>query len=197
MQQQQQPNIVEDFKRNFNIGCTILTIWQRAIIVPMRNQFGVESLGLICLMSFCLMAVWAAWSGDQFMWGYLALWTVCLLRRRFEASRLAVRGEKVHSRSEGWPQAAMRVPFVRTPETAILIVEPLFTFAYGVGFWFLAREIGTPPGLAYFLMGGALAMRSVASIQQKIFQRRTQAILDARLEQEAVMENYRGKWGNS
>jgi len=198
-QQQQREGFdwVQAQKTNVNIVAGLLGVYQRAIVVPMRHRFGVEALGLAAVLAFSFMVVWAACWKDPLMWGYLAYWTLCVLLRRSEAKRLVRKGEKIHSLSGGWPREAMRIPFVRTPETAMLIVEPLLVFGLGVGCWFAARHWHTPPGLAIFLMVGALVLNVVEWMRQKIAGRRAQAILDARMEQEAVMQEFRSKWGNS
>jgi len=198
-QQQQREGFdwVQAQKTNINICTGLLVIYQRAIIVPMRHRFGVEALGFVCFFSFLFMVIWGACLQDPLMWGYTAYWVLCVLMRRSEAKRLVRKGEKIHSLSGGWPREAMRIPFVRSPRTAMLIAEPLIVFGLGLGCWFLSKHWHTPPGLAIFLMVGALVLNAVECLSQKIAGRRAQAILDARLEQEGLMQDFRSKWGNS
>jgi hypothetical protein len=106
-------------------------------------------------------------------------------------------GEKIHSLSDGWPWAARLVPFVRTDGTAKLRIEPIIVFGLGLGCWWLERRWHMRPGLACFLIVAAVSMNAAEAMRQRIWRRRAQAILDARTEQEALMESYRGKWGNS
>ena len=196
-QQQQGFDWVEAQKRNWNLIVFALAVWQRAIVVPMRHRFGVEALGSICVASFLFMAVWAWCWHDPLMWAYLGYWTLCVLQRRAEARRLVRKGERIHSLADGWPREAMRFPFVRTQNTAKLRIEPLNAFGCGLVVLGLARWLNTPPGLACFLMAGSIPMNAIETMRQRIWRRRTQAILDARLEQEAVMQSYRDRWGSS
>ena len=184
------------FSIAFNLFIFALIAHQRSLIVPMRKRFGVEAFGLVGFLSLLLMAGWAAYTKDPFMWGYLAYWFVLLALRRWEAYRLVRKGERIHGLSDGWPVWAMRVPFVGRG-AAVMLVEPLIVLGWCAAFWWLASRLGTPPGLAMWLTPGPLTLVIVESLRGRIRARRTQHILDARLEQEAVMNDYRAKWGNS
>ncbi len=184
------------FSLALNLFSVALLIHQRSLIVPMRKRFGVESLGLIGFLSLACMAGWALFTRDPFMWGYLVFWFLCVAFRRWEAYRLVHKGERIHSLSDGWPVWATRVPFVGYG-AATLLVEPIIVLGWCAALWWLSRRLGTPPGLALWLTPGPLTLVMVESLRGKIRSRRAEAILDARLEQEAVVRDYRAKWGNS
>ena len=173
-----------------------LMIHHRSMIVPMRKRFGVESLGLIGFLCLLLMAGWAMYTKDPFMWAYTLYWFLCAVLRRMEAYRLVRRGERIHGLSDGWPVWATRAPFVGYG-AATALVEPLIVLGWCAALWWLSGRLGTPPGLALWLTPGPLTLVTVASLRGRIHSRRAEAILDARLEQEAVVRDYRAKWGNS
>jgi len=72
--QQQENNIFDNWKRNFNITFALCAMHQRAIVVPFRNRWGVRALGVPCAWAFVLMAAWAIFSQDPFMWWWVGIW---------------------------------------------------------------------------------------------------------------------------
>jgi hypothetical protein len=184
-------------KESFNIVFSLCVIHQRALTVPLRNRFGVEAMGIPCAWAFGLIVVYAVFSLDPFMWLFVATWVICQIRNRIEAARLSARGVRTHSHYDGWPVSAMRVPFVRSQDTAKLVVEPLLVMAIGLGWWWVSSLTHSPPGLARFLLAGGITLSAVETIKQATWGRRLRMLDDARMEQEGMMREYREQCGDS
>lgn len=196
MQQQQDQNDSMNFKRNFNIAYMACLIHQRALVVPFRNQFGTQALGAPCGLAFVLMLLWAAFSRDPFMWMWTLMWLICFIRRRVEALRLAKSGQRIHSQYDGWPWDAIRIG--RTEKAAKLVVEPLLVGILGaLLYWIYSLAAMSPYGLPYFLLSGIFTLPLVESVKHTILQRRTQSMLDAQLDQEQVMQDFRDRYGDN
>jgi len=192
-QQQQEGN---DFKRNFNIAFSFLVMHQRALTIPMRNRYGLQALGVPCALAVVLMALWAAFSYDPFMWLWLGIWLLFFVKRRLESLRLNWNGVRVHSQYDGFPFDAIRLG--RTENVAKLVVEPILIGILGsLVYWLYAQAHMSPYGLPYFLLAGVFTLPFVEMAKQTIWQKRTQAMLDARLEQEQTMRSFRSKFGGN
>lgn len=61
---QQEDDLLTRYKRNLNVTFALCLIYQRALIIPLRKNFGVEALGLPCLLALIMLILWAAFSGD-------------------------------------------------------------------------------------------------------------------------------------
>jgi hypothetical protein len=198
MRQQQQQDNGPDKKQSLDIIYSLCLMHQRAMVVPLRKGWGKEALGLPCLLALGLMFFWAGFSRDPLMWGYLGFWFLCQMVRRLESLRLAARGIKVHSRYDGWPHFALRIRGVGNENIAKLFVEPLAVFFAGLCFLALSDELHTPRnGLPLFLMLGIFSLPMVEGIKRMIRGKRVQSMMDARLEQQALMEEFKDRWGDS
>ena len=186
----------QEWKNNVNIAWWVCLIHQRCIVVPLRKWWGVQALGTSCALGLLLMIFWAAFAGDPFLWGWVGIWLISFIARRWEATRLARRGVMVHSQYDGWPGGTIRVG--RTERIAKLIVEPALIGLFGYAVLLLYEQQGwSPYGLPYFLLAGCFSLPFVELVKQTIWERRTQAMADARIEQQQVMENYRQRYGDS
>ena len=195
MQQQNDPNDPFEWKRNFNVAYNILLIHQRAVVVPLRMAWGPQALGVPCALALVLMVVWAAFSRDPLLWGWIALWLTCFVSRRAETLWLWATGARLHGGYDGHPFVAIRLG--RTENAAKLVVEPLLVGGLGgAAYWWYGRFHFSPYGLPYFLLAGCASLPFVELVKQTIWKRRSQATLDARLEQEASMREFRSKYGD-
>jgi len=196
MQQQQQEDFTEKWKRNFNLTAGLCMIHQRGIVVPMRNRWGVQALGTSCAWAFFLMLLWALFSQDVFMWGWLGVWTIYYLQRKAEATKLVKSGERIHSHSDGDSIDGARIG--RSAKTAKLVVEPILVVAFGICLYLIYGELGMRPyGLPYFMLAGGITLPFVEQVKQQIWEKRIQAMTDARLENEAMVGDLRDRYGNS
>jgi hypothetical protein len=195
-QQQHDPNDAFQWKRNFNIAWWLCLIHQRGIVILLRNLWGVQALGTPCALALVVMFLWATFSRDPFMWGWLGVWVLVFLCRRWEAARLVKKGSRLHSQYDGFPVGSITLG--RTEKAAKMIVEPLLIGGLGYGLYWIYGEQGwSPYGLPYFLLTGCFTLPFVELVKQTLWERRTQAMLDGRIENEAMMSDFRDRYGNS
>jgi hypothetical protein len=181
-------------EQGFNIAYALLVMHQRALVVPLRNRWGVQALGMPCLLALVMMAVWAGFSRDPYLWWWIGVWLLCFLVRRIEAVRLNLKGERIHSQYDGWPEGAICLG--RTEKIAKLVVEPAIWAVFGFVLLQVYAEQGwSPYGLPYFFLAGVFSLPYVELVKQAVLQRRTQAMLDARVEQEQTTAEFRDKFG--
>jgi hypothetical protein len=193
--QQQQDDFMTRYKRNLNLTFTACLIHQRAIIVPFRKGFGVRALGGQCLCALILMCGWAALTKDGYFWAWIMFWVVGQVGRRVEALWSWSSGAKVHGWYDG---TSLGTVILGIPERAMkLFVEPLMVGGLGAGvYWLYDRYHYSPYGLPYFLLAGCVSLPFVEIVQNTIWQNRTQSIVDSRVEQEALMRDFRNRYGN-
>jgi hypothetical protein len=188
---QQQSTMREEWKRNFNLGYSFLLMHQRALVVPVRRGWGREALGMPCLCAFVLMCMWAAFSRDIHMWWWIGAWLVFQSVRRLESVKLARSGARIHSQYDG--TSAIR----GDERKAKLIGEPMMFGLAGFCFYLMYLDKGWPvQGLPYFFMAGIFSLPFIEGVKATIWQRRTQAMSDARIEQEQAVTDYRNTYGD-
>jgi hypothetical protein len=191
---EQQRDDAMNWKRNFNIAWWLCLMHQRGLILFMRKGFGVRALGVPCALAFVLMFLWATFSRDPFMWLWMGMWLLCQVKRRAESLKLARSGAMIHSQYDGWPFDAVR--FAGSEKAAKLVVEPILVgILGGLLYWIYGEQGWSPYGLPYFVLAGCFSLPLVEAVKQTIWERRTQAMVDARLEQEEVMRDFRDKYG--
>ena len=193
MQQQQQDTL--DKKRAFNFLLAIALAHQRTTTLPLRTRYGTEGLGMPAVWAFVLICLWGGFSRDPFFCYYLVFWFCSLACRRIESLWLRYKGARLHSYYDGYPRVALWVPFLRSEFIAKLVVEPVIVFGAGYGVGLLSENNGTPPGLANFLMYGALTLPFVEGVKEMLWRRRLQSLRDARIEQEHLAARAREEMG--
>jgi len=193
MQQQKENEMT--WGQGFGIVFWLCLIHQRCLIIPMRNRFGVQALALPCFLATVLMFLVAGFTGDPFMWAWFGIWFLCFVRRRWEAVRLNCSGARVHSHYDGFPFDAAR--YGCSESVAKLVVEPVMVGVAGGLVYFGYAHMGWPVyGLPRFLLIGCFTLPFVEAVKQTIWKKREQDILDARIEQESTMRDFRQKYGD-
>jgi hypothetical protein len=191
MHQQHDPR---NWSRLFGAFCALMLIHQRAIIVPMRKYCGKDFFGLPCGLALLLMSAWAFFSGDDFMWVCAGFWLVALLVRKGQTYRLLAQGTLIYSLFDGIPTDAQR--YCKTERTAKLFVEPILVGILGGTVLLIYRMEGLPvAGLPLFFLFGLVSLPLIELLKQTIWERRLQAMQDARIEQEAVVQEVRIRYG--
>jgi hypothetical protein len=200
MQQQQQKEEPFNQKQSFEIGMAFLWGVALAVTVPFRRRCGVEAFGKPAFLGFVVMCLWAAFSKDLYMWCYVGLWLFCLARNRAEAVRLQKQGVIIHSQYEG--DSEFRRSF-KSERLSKQVVEPAAILATGIALHLFYRDVlyagvidYPQSGLPAFLMVGAGAAAALAGVRETISKRKTQAMIDARIEQENTMRNVRDRFGD-
>jgi hypothetical protein len=192
--EQQHQNAQSDFKRDFNVACWVAMIYQRALVIPLRKNFGTEAFGLPTALAFVLMCFWASLSMDQWMWLWIFLWVVALIGHRAESKKLAASGVRVHSQYDGVCREALFIG--RTERAAKVFIEPAIVAIIGIGLYHVYLAYGLPvTGLPAFFLGGVVALPFVALLQQRIWDKRMTAISDARIESEQMVQEMKQRYG--
>lgn len=186
MVQQQQKDLT--LKEKFNFAVSLLLMHQRAVVVTCRNKWGAQALGFSCLGALVMMFLWYLATHDPFMLLWMGLWLLCLAKRRIEAMRLS---NEIHSQSDG-----QTINLGSNERLAKLVYEPILVGILGmIAFWFYQLQGWRPTGLPYFLLSGVFTLPFVESVKQIIWQRKVQGMLDAKREQEALMEEFQNRIG--
>jgi hypothetical protein len=196
-QQQQQQDDQMRWKRNFNIAYMLCLAHSRCITVLTRNRWGVQALGTPCAWGAAIMCVWGFASRDPLLWAWAAIWCIAWVKRKQQAVKLPKEGARIHSWYDGFPHESVKLT-KGDEEKAKRIVEPLWTACIGgTLMWFYMEVLHRPPhGLPYFLILGSLTISVVEGIKKTIGERRRQSMLDARIEQENVMRDFRDRYGD-
>lgn len=191
---QQQKGIFDDWKLKFNITCNLCLIHQRGIVIVLRDQWGKQALGGVpTALALALMVLWATFTHDPFMWAWAALWVCCYLKRRVEAAKLAKKGW--HTQCEGRSKDGRRFGF--SERFAKRWIEPLLVgLLGGIAYWLYEQHGWRPTGLPYFLLCGVFTLPLVESVQRTIWNRRVEAMNDARLEQLTAIRDFQDRYGN-
>lgn len=159
-----------------------------ATVEPMlRTRFGRSYFGVPAAIGFFAVPMWMLlWPGEDprpilWFWG---LFFVAQLRARIEQFVLAARGYQQHSRYNGRP--LLRVVFRRMSECRIKgAVEPVVVIGAGA----CLLEVSEPLGSFLITSGTCLAL-TVSMIESRE-RARAQAIRDAWIEQEQLVERVR------
>jgi hypothetical protein len=173
-------------KDAFSVLMMFLTAHQRALTVPLRKFYGAEALGFPGVYAAVLMVGWAAVSRDPLMWAWLAVWLACLVARRIETMKLVRQGKPPHTMYDGVPYSVLRG---WDEKVARMVIEPVVMFVMGLGLRFIAVDFRLPvKGLSLFLMLGIFTLPTLEIIRGTVMKKRVQAMGDARIEQEVLIE---------
>lgn len=187
MVQQQQKELTMKEKMNFlhavagyhKIGLTLLT----------RAYPGKRFLDFPCFFSFLMMGIWYVLSADPYMGLWILAWVSVYFVRKFEAYKV---GGQVHSFYDGYPYLAKFMP----EWAAKMLGEPILFGVLGfLALQYYEENEWSPYGLPFFLLAGTITIPFVTALNQLIWERQLQAADDARLEQEALMQDLkRNRW---
>ncbi len=180
------------YKEKFNIVVFFVVVFQRAIVVITRKQFGLQALGKECAFAFFLILAWAALTQDVFMYLWLVIWCVCMVKRRMEAAKAFKNGDQRHSYDDG-----KTTNLGKDEKMAKAWFEPACTVILGgIAYWFYQQNGWSVRGLPCFLFLGAITMRVVESLKTKVSERRMMSINDAKLQQDWMVKEHEDRFGN-
>src|SRR5262249_9365931 len=115
-------------------------------------------------------------------------------KRRVEALKLAASGAKIHTWYDGYPFDAIR--FVKTEYQAKRFVEPLLCGVLGALLFVIYQENNLPVhGLPYFVLTGVFTLSFIEAVKNTIWQKRLDALNDAQIEQEQLMQDRQDRYG--
>jgi hypothetical protein len=184
---QQQEDFVTRYQKSLNNAFGVSVVFQQCFIIPLRKNFGVETLGMRCFLALILMILWSAFSNDIFMWWYTGIWFMFFIHRRVQSLRLQ---RQIHSCYDGLPVDAMRI--CKNESIAKQWIEPIMVGLAGVfAKWFYDQHGWPLYGLPYFLITGAVVMAFVQMGHQAVWKRRIRGIQDALIENEQMIRDFR------
>jgi hypothetical protein len=188
---QQQPM---SLKPGCNLFLLLCIAHQRCLVVPMRNFFGMHALGMPSILGLLLMLIWSALSEDPVMFVWMAAWGICFAHRCMQSLRMEREGAKVHSQYDGWPFETIKMG--KTENTSKLVVEPLMVVIIGAILVVIYKEFHlNMKGLPLFFLLGGFTLPVIEMIKQSIWKKRTQEMMDAQIENEAAVREFREKFG--
>jgi hypothetical protein len=151
-----------------------------------RSGFGKNALGWNGVLAFCLL--WYMACTEKGMNWYFAAWFIALIYRRIETFRMLGKGQVIHSRYSGYPWLAMKVPFVRSEQTAQVLIEPMMCLVGGV----LLAPLST--GMGGFVLCGTVSLLVRTGIEALITEQRLDRMRDSMIEQAWYAEEFRKRW---
>jgi hypothetical protein len=151
-----------------NAHATTLTVF-------MRQGFGSEALGISGICAALMILLYAGFSNSPEMITYLWVWVAAVAYQRIYGIKQRQKGQVVHSRYAGWPQAAMR--FTKSEKIAREVVEPLICVAAGAAMYTWSEPVGR------FILAGPVSLLITRVIEMQITKNRLSAMQDAAIEQ--------------
>lgn len=154
----------------------VTTLHAMCVLPFLRSGFGREALGVPGFLAFILLLSCAL--ASPVCAGFFLTWLGMVIYRRVETFRLLRQGAQLHSRYAGYPSLALRVPFVRTVETATGFWEPALAFLGGLMLCPLAEGFGG------FIMLAGFSLMVRNGIEGEITRKRIERMQDAKIEGE-------------
>jgi hypothetical protein len=172
----------------FNVVYLLANARATCLTVFMRHSFGVEAIGMSGLHALVLIVLVGGFGrSPEMLQCFLPLWIYALLWQRVYTLKRVRTGARWHSRFQGYPALAMRIPLVRREKDAVTVIEPALCFLVGM----LLREFS--PVMGGFVFAGGFSLLVRHGIDTEINRKRLQAMQDAELEQRWLAERFRGR----
>ncbi len=185
MQQQQQPEGLFSRKQageSFTMIHWICTALSVTFTPFIRTAFGSEALGVPAVFAAIILLVVSAAAQDPVMYGWLVLWLMFVVIRRYQGWQLRRKGVVMHSRAS-YPWLGMKIPLVRKELTAVLM-ETVMCFIGGAFLCYLSTTAGG------FLMIAGFALALKTGIEKDLDRKRIQAMTDASLVQRSYADRF-------
>ncbi|MCC7390154.1 MAG: hypothetical protein IT431_15455 [Phycisphaerales bacterium] len=182
---------IQDAKQAANVMMFAAQALASPVEVILRTRFGSRYFGMASLVGLFAVPMWMLfWPGESpvgLTWFWL-FYLVMQLRARVESLRMVMKGDIVHTRSNGCPRLARY--FKRTSERNIKGgVEPAAVFLAG------ALLSGVSPPLGSYLMTAAVCLWITHSAILAVERARAFDLHDSFLEQQDLVERYRAIGG--
>jgi hypothetical protein len=186
MYQQQQQNDQTGMRGGFNLITGILHGHAMTCTLPMRTNYGRDSIGFAGMFGFFGMLVYGGLMNSYPMFIYLCLYLLMVLAQRMKTFANWRKGIIVHSRYVGYPWLAFKLfPRIRSEANA-RGAEAFLCLAVG---GLLAAYVDQP--LGWWVMFGWVSIMATESMIVEVQRRRLQAMRDAEIEQNALADAYR------
>lgn len=176
-------------KDGFNFLTLVLSGHAATLQPWLRRGQGREAYGFRGIAGLVLLLLFA-FTGNPCMGWYLGLWLVALLFRRAESVALRNKGWVCHSMSTGRPVIS---DILRCSEKTARTLEPLLCALIGIVLAVIAEDQLYPPlsMLAAYIGFGLVSLTFEEVMCAAVIERRAQAMMDAKMEQDAVMQRFK------
>ena len=137
------------------------------------------------------MLLWWLFTNDGLLLAYIGVWLLVYITRRIEAAMIS---GKVSSNYDGWPVDAMWL--CESEGIAKGWIEPMIAGVFGYLLWQYYACMGwRPTGLPYFMIFSVFSLKYVAAINEAAWERKVNAIQDAKLQQQVLMDDHKNRFG--
>ncbi|QDU45192.1 hypothetical protein Mal52_36830 [Symmachiella dynata] len=187
-QSQQQPEIADNLltpRQGVNLLYILAAGHATCLTVFMRHSFGTHALGRNGVVALLLILFYLCGTEDPTMLLFLWAWLAALIYQRFKTYRVWRSGAVWHSKYDGYPALAMKLPFVRT-EGSAKSLEPVFCILAGAALCPWSEAVG-----AYVFLGFA-SLLVVRAFETQSTVNRVRAMQDAAIEQRNMASMFRG-----
>lgn len=174
-------------KSSMNLLYLVASAHATCFTVFLRRGFGTEALGLNGIIALVIILLYAGETRDPYMAWYFWAWLLALIAQRLDTFLLVRKGNREHSRYDGWPNIALALPFVKTEAIAKNLVEPLMCFLGGVLLCPLSESLGG------FVMLGFFSLVIKRGLESQANRMQVQRLRDAEIEQRQLAERFRGQ----
>lgn len=178
MQNEQQPQPSEHLTSRglFNIVYVVCMCHSKCITIFIRSRFGLNGIGGTGAFALAGLFLLYGFTGDALVLLYAMLWIVMAAWHRFVMLIRWARGERWHSRYNGYPWMALWVPGVKREHMAKMLIEPMGCIIFGS----LVMAVSEP--LGYLFLSGFVSLVVVHGIDWIVEREKLQAMHDAEIE---------------
>lgn len=156
-----------------------------AMLPFLRHGSGSEAYALNGVLMFLVLLLLAIATKNPACWLFFGAWFIAICRRRGQCNAARKRGEIIHSRYDGDPWLALKVPFVKRHKTAREFVEPMMCFISGALLCTFSIELGA------LVMAGFVTLMIKNAIEEEITCKRLERMRDASIENAWYAERFR------
>jgi hypothetical protein len=156
-----------------------------ATIIPFtRRHFGIHVFNRSGPIGLVILLLYAGATGEWAMWPYFWTWIAVMAIQNFRSNRQYRKGNVCHSRYDGWPALAMRLPFVRKESTAKESVEPLMCAVVGIAIGQFSQFLGLYIALGCF----SIVLKGL--FESAALKAQVRALRDAQIEQQQIVDAF-------
>ena len=188
-QQQQLPQEMFSNKDGFNALSVLAMAMATTVTVFIRCDFGKRALDRRGFYSMVLLALVAAFSGNELMVWYLIAWSIVTVIQRGRAYWLSKQdgAEYRHTLYDGWPWLALSVPGLKSERIAKMVAEPATVAAVGMA----ATAIPEIHAVGVWLVLSGLALAFEFGVYEALMARRVDVGRDAQHEMNDLADRLR------
>jgi hypothetical protein len=175
------------FRTSFNLAYLLASSHATCLTPFLHFGFGSAAFGINFLGAIAIMMLYGSEAPCDAMADFMAVWFVAIVAQRICTACLLRRGWRLHSRYDGYPWLAMRLPWINT-ELRALAIEPFLCLLAGE----LLRPVS--PGIGQFVTAGCVSLAVKCGIERQVRLRRLRQMQDAVLEGEYYAAQFEEGW---